>query len=102
MTHPDEVVIYNTDDGKAQVRLQVAEHDAWLTQKQMAQLFDVTTSAISHHIKEVTLSREIGEESTFKQLLKVPGQSRSVSHYNLDMIIAVGVPLAGPDLDAAA
>jgi len=69
---------------------------------QVAELFDVTTSAISHHIKEVTLSRKISEESTFKQLLKVPGQSRSVNHYNLDMIIAVGVPLAGPDLDAAA
>lgn len=78
MTHPDEVVIYNTDDGKAQVRLQVVEHDAWLTQKQMAQLFDVTTSAISHHIKDVTLSREIGGEATFKQLLKVPGQPRPV------------------------
>ncbi|MDK8824417.1 RhuM family protein [Corynebacterium coyleae] len=96
MTHPDEVVIYNTDDGKAQVRLQVVGHDAWLTQKQMAQLFDVTTAAISHHIKEVTLSREIGEESTFKQLLKVPGQSRSVNHYNLDMIIAVGYRVRGP------
>lgn len=59
---------------------------------QGAELFGVTTSAISHHVKEVTLSREIGEETTFKQLLKVPGQSRSVNHYNLDMIIAVGVP----------
>ncbi|MEH0147428.1 RhuM family protein [Corynebacterium sp. Q4381] len=96
MTQPDEVVIYNTDDGKAQVRLQVVDGDAWLTQKQMAQLFDVTTSAISHHIKDVTLSHEIGEEATFKQLLKVPGQTRSVNHYNLDMIIAVGYRVRGP------
>ncbi|MDK7179935.1 hypothetical protein QP446_04025 [Corynebacterium riegelii] len=55
MTLPDEVVIYNTDDGKAQVRLQVVEHDAWLTQKQMAQLFDVTTSAISHPISCISV-----------------------------------------------
>lgn len=96
MTQPDEIVIYNTDDGKAQVRLQLLDGDAWLTQKQMAQLFEVTTSAISHHIKDVTLSREIGEESTFKQLLKVPGQTRSVNHYNLDMIIAVGYRVRGP------
>lgn len=96
MTQPDKVVIYNTEDGKAQVRLQVVDGDAWLTQKQMAQLFDITTSAVSHHIKDVTLSREIGEESTFKQLLKVPGQTRSVNHYNLDMIIAVGYRVRGP------
>lgn len=96
MTEPDQVAIYTTEDGKAHVRLQLKDNDAWLTQKQMADLFDVTTAAVSHHIQSITRSGELKEEATFKKLLKVPGQNRSVNHYNLDMILAVGYRVRGP------
>lgn len=95
MTTPDQVAIYTTEDGKAHVRLQLKDDDAWLTQKQMAELFNVTTASVSHHIQSITRSGEL-EEATFKKLLKVPGQTRSVHHYNLDMILAVGYRIRGP------
>lgn len=90
------VAIYTTEDGKSHVRLQLRDHSAWLTQKQMAELFNVTPAAISHHIQAITREGEVDEETTFKQLLKVPGQERSVNHYNLDMILAVGYRVRGP------
>ncbi|MEJ4121408.1 RhuM family protein [Corynebacterium macginleyi] len=62
----------------------------------MANLFDVTSASISHHIQSITRSGELKEEATFKKLLKVPGQTRSVYHYNLDMILAVGYRVRGP------
>lgn len=95
MHNPPAIAIYTTDDGKAQVRLQLKDGTAWLTQKQMAELFDVTTAAVSHHILSITRDGELGSESTFKRLLKVPDQTRSVNHYNLDMIIAVGYRVKG-------
>ena len=96
MTTPDQVAMYTTQDGKAHVRLQLKDNDAWLTQKQMADLFDVTTASVSHHIQSITRSGELGAEATFKQLLKVPGQTRSVNHYNLNMILAVGYRVRSP------
>ena len=53
MTTPDQVAMYTTQDGKAHVRLQLKDNDAWLTQKQMADLFDVTTASVSHHIQSI-------------------------------------------------
>ncbi|OFQ34317.1 hypothetical protein HMPREF2943_02610 [Corynebacterium sp. HMSC072D12] len=96
LTAPDQVAMYTTQDGKAHVRLQLKDNDAWLTQKQMADLFDVTTASVSHHIQSITRSGELGAEATFKQLLKVPGQTRSVNHYNLNMILAVGYRVRSP------
>ncbi|MCQ9167461.1 virulence RhuM family protein [Corynebacterium amycolatum] len=60
----------------------------------MAELFDVTSASISHHVQNITREKEVS--GSFKQLLKVPGQSRSVNHYNLDMILAVGYRVRGP------
>ena len=94
LTRPDHIAIYTTEDGKSHVRLQLTQGTAWLTQKQMAELFDVTSASISHHVQNITREKEVS--GSFKQLLKVPGQSRSVNHYNLDMILAVGYRVRGP------
>lgn len=89
----DQIAIYTTEDGAAQVRLQLARGTAWLTQKQMGELFDVTSASISHHIQNIIREKEVA--GSFKQLLKVPGQERSVNHYNLEMILAVGYRVRG-------
>lgn len=52
LTSPDQVAIYTTEDGKAHVRLQLKDNDAWLNTNQMAELFDVGAPAINHHIRE--------------------------------------------------
>lgn len=89
----DQIAIYTTEDGAAQVRLQLTQGIAWLTQKQMGELFDVTSASISHHIQNIIREKEVA--GSFKQLLKVPGQERSVNHYNLEMILAVGYRVRG-------
>lgn len=89
----DQIAIYTTEDGAAQVRLQLTQGTAWLTQKQMGELFDVTSASISHHIQNIIREKEV--TGSFKQLLKVPGQERSVNHYNLEMILAVGYRVRG-------
>lgn len=89
----DQIAIYTTEDGAAQVRLQLTQGTAWLTQKQMGELFDVTSASISHHIQNIIREKEVA--GSFKQLLKVPGQERSVNHYNLEMILAVGYRVRG-------
>jgi len=47
----NDLTIYNTDDGKSQVALLVVENEAWLTQKQLAELFDTSVQNIALHIK---------------------------------------------------
>lgn len=95
MTTPDQIALYTTDDGKAQVRLQLKEGTAWLNTSQMAALFDVGTPAINHHIREIFRDGEL-DQATCKQLLQQPGQDRSTNHYNLNMILAVGYRVRGP------
>ena len=89
----DQIAIYTTEDGAAQVRLQLTQGTAWLTQKQMGELFDVTSASISHHIQNIIREKEVA--GSFKQLLKVPVQELSVNHYNLEMILAVGYRVRG-------
>ena len=89
----DQIAIYTTDDGAVQVRLQLTQGTAWLTQKQMGELFNVTSASISHHVQNIIREGEVA--GSFKQLLKVPGQTRSVNHYNLEMILAVGYRVRG-------
>lgn len=95
MTRPDEIIIYNTDDGRAHVALQVLGNDVWLTTTQMGELFDVGAPAVNHHVRDIFRSHEL-EPATCKRSLQQPGQARSVNHYNLEMILAVGYRVRGP------
>ncbi|WP_296088919.1 RhuM family protein [uncultured Corynebacterium sp.] len=95
LTSPDQVAIYTTEDGKAHVRLQLKDNDAWLNTNQMAELFDVGAPAINHHIREVLREGELNEAKC-KKLLQQPGKDRKTKHYNLDMTLAVGYRVRGP------
>lgn len=95
MPTPDQIALYTTDDGKAQVRLQLKENTAWLNTAQMAELFDVGAPAVNHHIREILRDGEL-DQATCKKLLQQPGQDRSTNHYSLDMILAVGYRVRGP------
>lgn len=95
------VAIYSTEDGKVHVRLQLRDHSAWLTQKQMAELFNVGVSAISKHLKSIYEGGELTREATISKMENVAleqGRSvrRSIEHYNLDAILAVGYRVRGP------
>ena len=65
----DNLIIYNTDDGKSNVALLVADHEAWLTQNQLAELFATSVPNIATHIKNILEDNELNEISVIKDFL---------------------------------
>lgn len=61
-----DLIIYNTDDGESNVALLVADGEAWLTQNQLAELFDTSVQNISDHIKKIINDKELDENSVIK------------------------------------
>ena len=77
------------------IEMRYEDENIWLTQKMMAQLYGVSVAAINQHIKKVYEDSELNPEATIKKYLivQIEGErtvSRSVAHYNLQMIIALG------------
>lgn len=84
-----------TGDQANSMEMRYQDENIWLTQRMMAELYDVTTAAINQHIKKIYDDSELTPEATIKEFLIVQTEgtrqvSRAVKHYNLQMIIAVG------------
>ena len=74
-----EVILYTTDDGQAQLRLQVEDGTVWLSQAEMAELFKATKQNISLHIRNILAEGELTEAATVKEYLTVQTEgARSV------------------------
>ena len=91
----NEIIIYQTQDGQTKIDVRIENETVWLTQNQMAELFQTTKQNISLHIKNIFEEGELTEDSTVKDYLTVQNEgsrkvSRNVTHYNLDVIISVG------------
>lgn len=96
-----EFVIYTTDDGRAEIHLRLIDGSVWLTQKEMAELFSVNISAISKHLKNIYSDGELNRQATVSKMENVAFEQgrtvhRSIEHYNLDAIMAVGFRVRGP------
>lgn len=90
-----EVVIYQSSDGAVSLDVKLKQNTIWLTQKSMAELFDVKTPAINKHINNIFKDEELKEKATISKMEIVQKEgnrmiSREATFYNLDMIIAVG------------
>lgn len=90
-----EIEIYKSKDGQTEVEVHFEEETVWLTQKQMAQLFQTTPQNITIHLKKVYKEKEIQQKATCKEYLQVQkGGKRMVERkqlvYNLDAILSVG------------
>lgn len=90
-----DIVLYTTQDGKSQVALQKFDEQLWLTQADLAELYQVSPQAITQHIRAIYNEGEIDEISTCKQYLQVQTEGnrqikRQRKHYALPMIIALG------------
>ena len=90
-----ELIIYTTEDGKTQVDVRFDEETVWLTQEQMAELFQRDKSTISRHIKNIIEDGELSEAATVANFATVQLEGdrqveRDIEYYNLDMIISVG------------
>jgi hypothetical protein len=90
-----ELILYTTEDGAASVRLRADGGTVWLSQLEMAELFQTSTPNINIHIKNVLDEGELAPKATIKEDLIVRQEGgrqvrRAVKFYNLDMILAVG------------
>ncbi|WP_448203592.1 virulence RhuM family protein [Azospirillum sp. sgz302134] len=99
---PDSnVILYRTDDGKAEFRLATTDGSVWLSQAEIADLYQITPQAVTQHVKGVYAEGELTEEATCKSDLQVRTEGnrrvqRSIRLYRLDMILAVGYRVRSP------
>src|SRR5664280_1801170 len=84
------VVVYEAPDGKARVEVVVGDDTVWLTQAQMAELFDRDRTVITRHIGNVFADGELDRGSNVRNLHIASAGDRPTAHYNLDVVISVG------------
>ena len=86
------IIIYNTADGKASVQLQARDGMVWMSQGQLAVLFDTSKQNIGQHVANILRERELDENSVVKNYFTTAadGKKYQVAHYSLEMILAVG------------
>lgn len=87
-----EIVIYKTEDGKTKIDVKMQDETVWLTQEQMAMLFNKGRSTITEHINNVFKEGELDEKSVCRESRQSHSFDResNVKYYNLDVIISVG------------
>ena len=91
----NDIIIYNTEDGKAKINLQYEDGTVWLSQLEIAELFQTTKQNVSKHVKAIFLEGELEERATVNYKLTVQKEgnrkiSRQLAYYNWDMILAIG------------
>lgn len=89
------IIIYQDDNGMTKINVRFADEDVWLTQQQLAEIYDTTQENISMHISNIFGDNELDQNRTHKKYLLVRQEGsrkvqRNMDHYNLDMIIALG------------
>lgn len=90
-----EFLIFTAQEGSASIEARYEEETVWLSQKLIAELFDVTVPTVNEHLRNVYASGELNEAATIRKFRIVQQEgsrhvTRSVDHYNLDAIISVG------------
>ena len=98
MEKENKIIIYKTKDGNSEVDLKLHNETLWLTQKSMAELFDVNVPAINKHLKNIFREGELNEKEVISKMeittqhgaMINKTQTKEISFYNLDAIISVG------------
>src|SRR3989344_6049691 len=90
-----EFLLYNSPNGEVRIEVFLHNENVWLTQKRMAELFDVEVNTINYHLKEIFKSGELDKYSTIRKFRIVQKEGtrvieRETEFYNLDTIISVG------------
>ena len=97
----NKLILYKDEEGKLSVNTLFADEDVWLTQAQLAEIYQTTQENISMHISNIYADDELDKEGTYKKFLLVRQEgkrqvNRHIDHYNLDMIIALGYRVQSP------
>lgn len=96
-----ELILYTSDDGQTRLHLRVEADTIWLSQLEIAELFQTTKQNVSLHAKNIFADKELGMEATVKDSLTVQSEGgrqvkRKISYYNLDLILAIGYRVRSP------
>lgn len=93
-----ELILYNSEDGAATIGLRAVDGTVWLTQLEMATLFDTSKQNISLHINNILSEKELVADSVVKESLTTAtdGKLYRIKVYNLDAILAVGYRVRSP------
>ena len=83
-------LLYKTPDDKVSINVQIQDETVWLTQEQMAELFDKSKKTISEHIRNIYLEGELTELATMRKSGNSGFSTKPTNYYNLDVIISVG------------
>ncbi|MBS4761913.1 virulence RhuM family protein [Carnobacteriaceae bacterium zg-ZUI252] len=100
----NDIILYNTQDGKSKIELHVENETVWLNQSELAELFQTTKQNISKHIKAIFTDEELDENVVVNYQLHTTKhgaivgkvQKKEVKYYNLDMILAIGYRVRSP------
>jgi hypothetical protein len=97
----NDLILYTTEDGRSQIKLRARDQTVWLSQREMAQLFDVSTDNVGLHLKNIFADGELSPEATTEEssVVQIEGSrevQRPVTLYNLDAILAVGYRVRSP------
>lgn len=95
MNRENKIILYQDDNEITRVSVRFADEDLWLTQAQLAEIYDTTKQNISQHIENILSDGELDIKRTVKEFLTVRQEGnrqvqRNIIHYNLDMVIALG------------
>ena len=95
MNENNQIIIYQTEDGQTQVDVRMENETVWLTQAQMAELFQKDRTVITRHINNVFKEGELNREEVCAKIAQVQIEgnrsvTRQIPYFNLDMIISVG------------
>ena len=88
----NKIIIYNTEDGQTKIDVRLEHDTVWLSQAQMAELFDKDRKTITEHIQNVFKEGELAEDSVCRKFQHTASDNKryDVNFYNLDVIISVG------------
>ncbi|UCZ57648.1 virulence RhuM family protein [Desulfurispirillum indicum] len=96
-----ELILYTSDDGRTRLDLRIEGQTVWLTQLEIAELFQTTKQNVSLHVKNIFEDGELRPEATVKESLTVQTEGkrkvqRTIQLYNLDLILAIGYRVRSP------
>jgi hypothetical protein len=88
----NKIVVFQDENGITNVSVRFVDEDLWLTQSQIAEIYDTTKQNIGQHIKNIIADGELTEVSVVKDffITAADGKNYNTMHYNLDMVIALG------------
>lgn len=95
MENKGEIIIYQAEDGRTRIEVRIEDESVWLSQQQMAELYQTSRTNVVEHIKHIYDENELDEQSTCRKFRQVRQEgnrevTRNIPFYNLDMIISLG------------